>query len=160
MKNIIIYSTKYGSVKKCAELLKSKLKDETIIFDTKEKSSPDISNFDNIILGGSIYAGRMQSSLKKFIEKNINVLLQKNVALFSCSGAQDTEGESYIKNNFPEELYNHAVAKELFGSELFFNMLNPLEKFAIKMITKSTDDVKNIKEENIEKLAKKINDLK
>lgn len=159
MKNIIIYSTKYGSVKKCAKLLKNKLKDETAIFDVKDKNISNINDFDNIILGGSIYAGRIQAGLKKFIGKNLDTLLKKNTALFICSGGEGKEGESYIKNNFPKELYDHAVAKELFGHELIFNKLNPLEKIVLKIITKSNKDSIMIKEENIENLAKIINKL-
>ena len=55
MKNLIVFITKYGSVEKSSQLLKGKLQGETTIVNLKKDSVPDLQDFDNIILGGSIY---------------------------------------------------------------------------------------------------------
>ena len=64
MKNLIVYATKHGTVKKCAEMLKVKLNGETVLANVNEEV-PDLDNFDNVILGGSIYIGKIQKRVIK-----------------------------------------------------------------------------------------------
>ncbi len=56
MKNLILFTTKYGSVEKCSNLLKEQLDGETRIVNLKRDAVPNLQEFDNIILGGSIIA--------------------------------------------------------------------------------------------------------
>ena len=154
MKNLIVYATKHGTTKKCAEMLKAKLNGETVLANVNEEV-PDLNNFDNVILGGSIYIGKIQKKLSKFEEDNLDKLLKKKVAVFICSGEDKLE---YITASFPEDLLNHAVSKQLFGGELILENLNFFTRFLMKRIMKIKNDYSRIKESNISELADNINE--
>ncbi|MDH7552618.1 MAG: flavodoxin domain-containing protein [Spirochaetota bacterium] len=60
MKEIIIYSTKYGSVERSAKMLKSYLPEDTVPVNVKNEKEVNIEDFDTVILGGSVYMGKIQ----------------------------------------------------------------------------------------------------
>ena len=44
----------------------------------KKDSIVNIDTFDNIIIGGSIHAGMIQTRVKKFVENNIEIIYKRN----------------------------------------------------------------------------------
>lgn len=156
MKTLIVYGSNHGFAEKCASLLKGKLQGEVDLVNLKKASSPDISNYDAIIIGGSTYAGQIQKELKNFSIQNLEALKNKKVGFFVC-GMDDKTYLTNIKNAFPEELLNKAISKEYFGGEVIFKNLNFFERFIMKKIAKTDKDIHKISEENISKLAQAIN---
>lgn len=78
MRTAIIYTTKYGSVKKVAKKLAELIdpKHTDLIF--LDRNIPiNLQNYDCIILGGSIHAGRIQKEMKTFCQSNMVILLEK-----------------------------------------------------------------------------------
>ncbi|MDR3594948.1 flavodoxin domain-containing protein [Clostridium sp.] len=155
MKTLIVYGTKHGSAEKCCKLLKNKISGEVITINIKIENVPDLSTFDNVIIGGSIYAGQIQKEIKNFCLKNIETLKSKRVGLFIC-GLSGDKFEEQLNNAFPKELASCAIAKEFFGGEFIFKNANFLEKFIMKKIAKTDKDSSNLLEENISKLAKSM----
>lgn len=161
MKNLIIYSTKYGFVKKCARNLKLKLNKETEVVDIASKQKIDLDQYDCIILGGSIYMGKIQKKMTKYIEKNIEKLLTKNIALFICTGeADEKKARDFLNNSFPEKLNKKAISREVFGGQFKLEKLTALERFVIVKIIGITEDFTRLNEENIIKMADIINKIK
>lgn len=157
MKNLIIFTTKYGSVEKCSNLLKEKLNGDTTIVNLKKDPVPNLQDFDNIILGGSIYVGKIQKELTEFMNTNLDALLQKRVALFICAGEKGETLSTEFKGAFPAKLYEHAVAKEIFGDEIYIDKMNFFEKLALRFLKNVTESYSNLSEENIAKLAAAVN---
>ena len=155
MSTAIIYSTRHGAAKKCAELLKFKLFGAEI-FDLKEKADMDLSGFDTVIIGGSVQAGRVKGALKRFCNNRKEELLKKKLGLFICCMAEGKEAEEEIKNNFPAELYERAVAKDYFGGIFDFSKMNFLERFIIQKMAKVKESVFKIKEDRIGSFANKF----
>jgi len=158
MKTIIVYGTKYGTAEKCSKLLKAKLQGEVTLVNIKKESLPDITAFDNIIIGGSIYMGQIRKEVKKFCTENLNVLKDKRVGLFIC-GLSNEDVITPFKNSFPEVLLNNAIAKEHFGGEVVFKRMNFLEGFIMKKVAKTDKDVSKLSEENINKFAESVNKI-
>ena len=158
MKTIIVYGTKHGSAEKCSKLLKDKLQGEVVTVNIKKGNVPDITTFDNVIIGGSIYMGQIRKEVKKFCAENLNVLKSKRVGLFIC-GMGDKEDITQLNKSFPEELLTKAIAKEHFGGEIIFKNMNFFEGFIMKKVNKSDKDVSKISEENINKFADLINKI-
>ncbi|MDU2659646.1 MAG: flavodoxin domain-containing protein, partial [Clostridioides difficile] len=50
MNTIIIYSSKYGCTKDCANILKNKLSDNVTIVDINNNNKIELSKFDKIII--------------------------------------------------------------------------------------------------------------
>ena len=157
MKNCILFTTKHGSAEKAALSLKEKLNTETDIINLKNVENPDISNYDTVILGASIYIGKIQKQMRKFIGDNLNELLNKNIALFIMAGQKEKAQET-LYNAYPSKLSDHAFAKEYFGYEMILEKMNFLEKTATKAqgITESKSEIMH---DAIEKMANHINEL-
>lgn len=158
MKTLIAYSGKYGCTKKCAELLKKELKDEVDIIDLKITKDIDINKYDKIIIGGSIYAGRIRKEVKNFCLKNLEKLKEKKIALFICSMQEGEAINNQILQNFPKDLLDISVITQSFGGEFIFSKMNFFERFIVKKISKVSTDKSNILIDNIIKFAKTIND--
>lgn len=123
MKEIIIYSTRYGSVEKAATLLKFHLEGEVDIVNVN--NNPDLTNYDIVILAGSIYEGRVQPELSKFAEDNLDALLQKKIGLFICARIEK-EGttDSYFSKSFPRQIYDAAITRTNLGYEIDLHKLD------------------------------------
>ena len=66
MKTIIVYSSKYGYTEDCVNSLAEKIDGEVSTFNIYTEKIPSIDEFDNIIIGGSIYMGQIQKKLKLY----------------------------------------------------------------------------------------------
>lgn len=159
MHTLIVYSGKYGFTEKCAKILSSKLVDKVDLLDLKKAEDMDILGYDSVIIGGSIYIGKIHKEVVDFCSKNAEILKEKRIGLFIC-GMQEGEAiNSEINSNFPEGLLNIAVAKEHFGGEFKFDKMNFIEKIIIKKVSKTSSDKSLILKDNICKFAQAMNDI-
>lgn len=102
MKTVIIYATKYGSAENAAELLKKRLGGRVKLINIVKELVPPLNEYDTVILGGSIYAGNIQTKLGEFMNYNLDILLQKRVGLFLCAAHPDPEvREKELAASFP-----------------------------------------------------------
>jgi menaquinone-dependent protoporphyrinogen oxidase len=152
MKTIIIFATKYGCVENAVGILKSMLTGEVKQVNIMKENVPSLDNFDHVIIGGSIYVGKIQKKLSKFVDKNLSELLMKRIGLFICAGEKKEEvREKELVDAFPNELLEHAICKDIFGYEIHFEKLNFLEK---KMVAAVLGHKKSYRELSIEKIER------
>lgn len=168
MKTLIVYGSKHGATEKCSKVLKGKLQGEVTIVNIKKDVIPDINSFDSIVIGGSIYAGRIQKEIKEFCFKNVKILKNKKLGLFVCCMSEGEKAISQLNDSLPHDLMSSAIVKEHFGGGFTFSKMNFLEKFIIKMVTKKeknavkiniNKDISNIHEDNINRFAQLMNKL-
>jgi len=143
MNTAILYTTKHGTAAKCAGILKDKASEDIGIVNLMEKKDFSIEPFDRIILGASVYVGKIQPVMTSFCRNYEELLLKKEIGLFICSGDHGETGRGYLKL-FGESLYNHAISKKLFGDEVYWDRLNFIEKLAMRIIKKSNTSTSNI----------------
>jgi menaquinone-dependent protoporphyrinogen oxidase len=159
MKTLIIYATKYGSVEHVPVILAKKMEGDVCSVNISTGQVPSLEEYDAIIVGGSNYAGKIQKELKGFIEKNLPLLLEKSVGLFLCAAHPDPEiREKELKENFPSELYYHAIAKETMGYEIHYQRMNIVERLLARMIMKVKTDQTVLADERIDKFVEEMND--
>ena len=157
MNAIIVYATKTGTTRKCAEILSKKLNGvKTVDLSIEE---PDIKNFDIVIVAGSIRMGLLHKDTKRFIAKNKEILQNKKAFYFICNCITEKLQE-IIKNNFPKEIIESAEAIDTFGGEINIDKVKGIDKFITKMVIKSYE-AKNVKKpeilmDNIESFSDKI----
>ncbi|MCM0650171.1 flavodoxin domain-containing protein [Clostridium swellfunianum] len=157
MNTLIVYSSKYGCTEKCAGLLVKELNDKVDIKNLKNAGDIDISKYDKVIVGGSIYIGRIQKEVTEFCSKNLDKLKAKGIGLFIC-GMQESEAiNTELNQNFPSELLNIAAAKGYFGGEFILDKMSFMEKLIVKMVSKVSSDKSNILKDNIHKFAQEMN---
>ena len=168
MATLILYTSKYGSTVKCAEALAKKLKGQVDVKPLTD-NMPELTGYDKVVLGGSIYAGNIQKEMKAFAAKYIDTLLSKRIALFVCCMSEEN-AEMQIKAAFPESLVTKAVAMARLGGGFTYSTMKGFDKFIMKMVTiadakkKGTPaskdfktDVFTLSEEGLDKLANALN---
>lgn len=132
MKTIVVYKSKYGYTKKYAEWLA-----ESLGCDIKENASfADIADYDVIIFGGGIYAGRINGV--KLITKNYGKLAGKKLVLFAVGSnagrADEIEAfwekalEKTVRENVPHFYLRGGFNYGKLGSvdRLMMNMLKKM----------------------------------
>ena len=169
MKTIIVYATKHGTVAKCASILSDKLTGEVDLLDIKKGTVPELSVYERVIIGGSIYAGRIQKEITAFCSQNLNILMDKKLGLFICCMFKGSS-ELQLNSAFPGELRDKAAASDSFGGDMKFSDMSFGERLLTKMVSKTIaksdpslanidfkTDISMISEETIDRFAQVMN---
>lgn len=157
MKTAIIYSSKHGTTEKVAGMIHDGLSGQDVqLISLKNHQNPDLSQFDTIVVGGSIHEGRLSGKVKDFMKEHTVTLLQKRLALYMC-GSNEKELQKEFETEFPELLRNHAISKQMVGGEFIFENMNFFEALITRKIAKVTTSVSKLKHDAIEQM---ITDLK
>ena len=150
MKTLIIYSTKHGTAEKAANILKSKLIGEVHTVNIMQEPVTSIEDYDTIILGGSIYIGKIQKKLSSFVNINLPLLIERKTGLFICAGEEDEVlKEKEFVLAFPPALFDHAIGKEVFGFEFDMNKLSFFEKLIMGKVKGIKTSINKLSEEKI-----------
>ncbi|OMD41647.1 flavodoxin domain-containing protein [Paenibacillus odorifer] len=153
MKTIIIYTSKYGCTEKAAYLLKNQLGEETEVVNLMLAKEPALERYDTVILGGSIYYGKIQKKMTEFTSKYQNELSKKRVGLFICAGAKGEQAAQELKSSFPEKLYDQSITKEVFGDEIYEEKFTLLDRLVLRMLKGKGMSVNGLSKETIERFA-------
>ena len=123
-KTIIAYQTKSGVSKEIAELIAAVLSEnygmEVDIIDLKENKNPDITNYDNIVVGSGIRMGRWYKHPKSFLSKHD--FNNKKLAIYLSAGKagnpefkHDQIVEEYVGIILKKKPHLQPVAYNAFG---------------------------------------------
>ena len=169
MKIAIIYTTQGGTTRECAELLAAELKAQgAVVFDMDE--SPDISEFDTVVIGFPIRGARPAKRAKKYLKANSATLAQKRAAYYMCCGFIDCADE-YAEKALPKELYETALSITCLGGSLDPSRFRGFDKMVVRAARseilgggengEQRDDMSlpTILDENIAQLADLIKNL-
>ncbi|MDK2904499.1 MAG: menaquinone-dependent protoporphyrinogen oxidase [Eubacteriaceae bacterium] len=165
MKTLILYASNCGYTEDCVQKLGKLLSGEIAILNIDKQVPLDLSAYDTVLIGGSIYMGQIQKKIKAFCSSHEKELQEKNLGLFiSCATAdKDLEAiESFYKNAFPEALLNHAGCIQNFGGELRMDKMKFSHRLIAKMMMKSAkEDQPPVRPlpESVKKMAIAINQL-
>lgn len=152
MSILIAYATKYGFTKTCAQMLAKKLDEKVDICDLSS-NRPNLAQYDKVIIGGSIYAGRIRKPAARFCTENLSTLKTKKLGLFICGMAEGNDAQKQLESSFPKEMLSVAVVKDSFGGGYEFSKLNFLERFMMKKISGSDENQSRIMEEDMTRFA-------
>ncbi len=112
MKTLIVYGTKHGTAEKCSNFLKDKVRGEVVTINIKKENMPDITEFNNIVIGGSIYMGQIQKEVKNFCMENINALKEKEWGFLYVDSMKKCRVT--VKQCFPKRIINECCCKGMF----------------------------------------------
>lgn len=159
MKTLIVFSTKYGATEKCAELVKKGLNHEVNLANLRNSKSVNLKEYDNVIIGGSVYVGKIQKEIAKFVDDNKKDLQTKQIGLFVCCKFNGDKAMEQIKNSLPDWVVNKAFAKEYLGHELSLEKMSFMDKLITKSVVRVKESYSDLKTENINRLINTINRL-
>lgn len=156
MDTLIVYSSKHGFTSKCALMLKEKLGNKCDLHLLKGKNLPDPTDYETVLIGGSIHVGRIQKTISGFCQFHKDILLARKVGLFlSCMEKSEKALEEF-NEAYPDWLREHAKAKAIFGGAFSFDKMNLIERMVIKRVTGVTEAVENIDSKSIDRFLADI----
>jgi menaquinone-dependent protoporphyrinogen oxidase len=139
-KTLVAYETKGGATeeaaRKLADTLRSKYQLEVDLVDLKEQKVPDLTQYQNVVIGGGVRADKVYDKALKFLE---NDLSGKHVAFFVSSAEAGTLGSyekakvKFVENTLANYPKIKPVATEAFGGRI---------KILGKTVTDNTDMAK------------------
>lgn len=127
---IILYRSKYGTTYKYAQWLR-----EALCCDLKEIKkvrTNDLTRYDTVIIGGGIYIGNIAGIA--FLHKNINVLKNKNLAVFAV-GVSGTDEEN-LKNLKQRNLKEVNIPLFYLQGAIDMDKLSFLDRTLCKMVSR------------------------
>jgi menaquinone-dependent protoporphyrinogen oxidase len=159
MKTLITYTSTHGCTEKVANELKEKMGSEITMVNLKKDHVPILTDFDRIVIGGSIHAGQVQKRTKEFCTKNMDVLLSKEIGLFICCMYDGEVALKQLREAYPDELHQHAKTSAVLGGAYDFDKMNFFEKMVVKKVSGVKESVLNIDNDAIGKFAKKMDKI-
>ena len=161
MKSLIVYCSSHGTTEKVVRLLSENLVGEVVSVDLKrDKTAIDLAAYDAVIIGGSIHAGMIQRSIKKFIQTFQDELVEKELGLFLVCMREGELAVQEFNNAFPHDLRKNSVALGLFGGEFLVSKMNFFERQVVKKVDGITTDQSKLDLEAILEFASRFNHLK
>jgi menaquinone-dependent protoporphyrinogen oxidase len=116
--------------------------------DLKQDSVSDLGGYDCVIIGSSVYAGRMRKEAKAFVTQNASVLQTKTIGLF-LSGMSEMNGTEVLEANLPKEFVQAAKAVCLPGGIFDPKKAGTFERLIMKAAAKQADYSDTISDEKI-----------
>lgn len=157
MKILVIYMSSHGCAEHVATTIAHQLENHIVsMHNLKEKMLPHLASYDMVIFGGSIHAGEIQTKIKSYIAKNLELLLQKKIGLYLCCMERGENARKQFDHAYPEKLRKHAVAKALMGGEFKFEKMNFFEKNIVKKMAHVDHTVSEIKYNVIDEFVEKV----
>jgi len=154
MKTIILYATKYGAAAEIAQRISSQLEGSSV-YDLKQEGIPDLTEFDCVIIGSSVYAGMLRKEAKSFILQNAGDLCEKKPGLF-ISGMSEGDGAGIFKANIPGEVLEATKVSCILGGVFDPKKANFFERLIMKAVSKQSDYMSTISDEKISEFVEAV----
>jgi len=160
MKTVIVFSSKYGATEKCVGILKAQLGDVCDVVNLSVDVRPDLAGYDTVLLGSSIYAGKMRPEVINYVTDNELLLRNKNLGVLICCKDAHSEALHYIEENLPEWLNNNAFIRMAVGHEINLEKMNFLERNILKYVFKVKNSYSKLDEAALADIVAAVNALK
>lgn len=160
MKTAIVYMSKHGTTEKVVKIISEHLTHQSYdVFNLRNNKTPDISEYDFVIIGGSIHAGMVQKRVKQFCISNANVLLDKKVGLFLCCMEVGEKATEQFNNAYPFELRQHAFYSGLMGGECLTDKMNFFERNLVRMAVGGPEKYPKLNDKAINTLLQELDEF-
>jgi menaquinone-dependent protoporphyrinogen oxidase len=156
MKTLIAYSTTHGCTEKTAQKLKEHLGKEVDLVNLKKNPKPIVGNYDRIIIGGSIHAGRIQKRITEFCRENLTILQEKELGLYICCMEEGEKASIQFADAYPEVLRRKAKVTACFGGEFDFDKMSLFQRLIVKKVAKIEHSTSKVDYEAIQNFSKKM----
>jgi menaquinone-dependent protoporphyrinogen oxidase len=153
MKVLIAFRSRYGTTRSCAHQLARLIGQSASPVELSRRGRLEVASFDLVLIGGSIYGGRIQREVTSFCARERETLLRKKVGLFLCCLLGGEKARQQLDEAFPSWLRAHSFANELFGGELRPARLSVLDRLLVRGLTDSTTDTDLLDRAAVERLA-------
>lgn len=157
MKVLIAYRTRYGAAAFCAQRLSERLRGQSVVVDLAASRPPSARDFDAVLIGGSIYGGKVQREVTSFCEREERALRERPVGLFLCCLLQGERAEAQLRSSFPDWLSAHAFQTAIFGGILEPRKLGLLDRLLVASVAPPRRIISRIDVAAIDRMADALN---
>ncbi|HEX2951346.1 MAG TPA: flavodoxin domain-containing protein [Armatimonadota bacterium] len=141
MKGVIIYKSKYGSTRQYAEWLHGETGFD--LFDVRQ-SPPDFQQYDTLIIGSSVFAGRL--ALANWIRQHWPSLCGKTVLVMMVNITADQNMvANFVPQSLPGEIADHLKVFPV-GGRYSLQQMSFFDRTMIKMVA-SLEKRQEVKQE-------------
>lgn len=147
LKSIILYESKAGFTKKCADyILKHNEADISLISIFKG----DLNKYETVVLMTPVYMGKVTKKFKEFITLKRELLLTKRIIMVFV-GMNYEAFDSMISQNIDKDLKEHAEI--IYGGGAYYlEKLNFVERRILKSVAHVTFNTEHIQYVNLDKI--------
>lgn len=125
---------------------------EVFLLDLQQEEQADPKNYDTVIVGGSVYMGKIRKEAAAYCRVHKQQLLKKKLGLFIyCANSEKAEEQA--EGAYPAELLQHAAAVAYFGYAFYFERLNFLEKAVVRVVAGANSTREDINTEAMERMC-------
>lgn len=148
MRVLVTAASKHGATSEIAAMIGSALTARGLDVSVLAPEAVDgVGDYDAVILGSGVYAGRWLDPAKRFIERNRDELNRRPVWLFSSGPIGDPpKPEGDPADAAAIILATHARAHRVFPGKLDRSDLNVAEKVIVKVVRAPDGDYRAIHE--------------
>lgn len=156
MKVLIAYAGKYATVREVVQELQTKLSVPADLADLTVEPSPSVKQYDVVLVGGSIYAGRIRPAVTKFCDRHREVLTNREVGIFISCLYGEERGKQQLQENFPSWLLAHAFGRYNVGGAVELSRLGLVDRVIMKRLANVRSDLDNVDHGEIDRMATEI----
>ena len=154
-KTLVVYASKHGAAREAARRIAAKI-EGAVTHDLAQGGLPALAGFDRVILGSSVYAGRIRKEAKDFLTQNTDVLYGKQLGLFLC-GMDTNCAQNYFDANFSLDILQAAKAASFVGGIYDPKKAGFFERFIYKVAAKQSDYADTLDDGKIHQFAEAMN---
>ena len=158
MKILIAFCSRYGAARRCASLLAERITVPADVVDLGATRRVDLALYDVVVLGGSVYGGRIQRRLVSFCDFHEQQLMKKEVGVYLCCLYQGERAVQQLHAAYPAWLLAHSFHSALPGGELRFGDLRWIDRLAVRGLPHSREDMLLLKTDAMDALAAAVNE--
>ncbi|MFW5686352.1 MAG: flavodoxin domain-containing protein [Spirochaetota bacterium] len=156
----ILYASKYGATREAAEQIAGACiaagLSQTDVQTLDIARSPDLPEADVVLIGAPVYGGSIPRSVSRFVEANLDTLLERRVGLFLSCLYEDARAEQQLADNFPPRLITHSFGHYYVGGRVTFDRLRWLDRVVMKKVAGVDHDVDKLRTEEFERIARDV----
>ena len=94
MKVLVVYGSKRAGTAGLAEMLGVDLRARGFAVGVEDAAAmPPVSDYDAVVVGGALYAGRWHADARRFVKRNARELRRRPVFLFSSGPLDDSASD-------------------------------------------------------------------
>ena len=128
MKTLILFESKMGYTKGCADYLNENIED-SVIFDVKSREY-NLMDYDTILIGAPIYQGKIEKKTSRLLKIHKIKLLKRKLGIF-CAGMNQSEFNFAVQESLPPDIFYHAEIVHC-GGKIELKKLTIKEKLIIR----------------------------
>lgn len=159
MNTLIVYTSRYGSTKDSVQKLAASIHGTVDMVDICREKIPELGQYQVVIVGGPVMAGRVPRKIRSFVKKYATELASRKLGLFVAALARYDRAMEYLAGSFPAQLRAQAFACETFGGLLELGKVNVIHRIMLKRFAGIMWSRNHINPAGIERMAAAVNKL-